>query len=471
MKEIVTAIDIGTTKIIALAGKKDQKGKIKILGTGSVKTPRNSVKRGVVLNITEAAKAIKQAVSIAEEKSGIRFKNAFIGIAGQHIKSQKSTHSLAIDSKDNLITQEHIDKMLGDMRNISLEPGEKILHVIPQNYIVNKESGVEQPVGMYGKRLMGSYHIVVGEMTSVQNIKRCVKNLNIEVNKLILEPLASAEAVLAEDEKEAGIALIDIGGGTTDMAIYYDGVLRHTAVIPYGGNVVTNDIRLGCSILKKYAEKIKVNHGKALSDFAKAEQHALIPGINGREKKEISLKTVAQIIQARMEEICEIIDFELINSEYKGKLGAGIALTGGGSLLQHLPQLMKYKTGLDVSLAKPGRILNVESMDIDNPKYSTAVGLIKLGLKYSNKITVPNISIKEERELLRESEEQKIREEVLRKEKEAEAKRKLAEEETKQKEEAERQTAEDEKKKRGMMEKLGSIFTNIFDERDTEMKD
>ncbi len=389
-EEYVTAIDIGTTKIVALAGRKDENGKIRILGTGTVPTPLESVKRGVVINIEEASVAIKEAVRKDEEASGVQFKNAFVGIAGQHIKSQKNSHSTLITSEDNEIRREDVEGLKNDMYNISLEPGEEIIHVIPQSYIVDKDPGVKRPVGMFGKKLVGNYHIVIGEVTSVKNIERCINRINIEVNGLFLEPLASSEAVLTNDEKEAGVALVDIGGGTTDIAVYFDGILRHTAVIPYGGDVITSDIKIGCSILNKYAEEVKINFGKALSDFAPANEVAVVPGISGREEKEISLKELAKIIQARMEEICEIIDFELKNSGYRNDLAAGIALTGGGSLLQHLPQLMKYKTGLDVKLALPGADLSNDSIKLNNPKFSTSVGLLKLGISNLHKVKAQN---------------------------------------------------------------------------------
>ncbi len=440
MKNYVTAIDIGTTKIIAIAGVKEMNNKIRILGIGSATTPQESVKRGVVLNIEEASKAIKIAVRRAEENSGIKFKNAFIGIAGQHIKSQKSSHSIHITSPDKEIKEEDVESLKNDMYNMSLDPGEEIIHVIPQNYIVDRETGVRNPAGMFGRRLVGNFHIVKGQITSVKNIERCVSRINISINNLFLEPIASAKSVLTEDEREAGVALVDIGGGTTDVAVYHDGILRHTAVIPYGGNVITSDIKIGCSILEKYAEKLKVKYGKALSDFAPENEVAVVPGISGREEKEISLKELAKIIQARMEEICEIIDFELKNSGYRNKLGAGIALTGGGSLLQHLPQLMRYKTGLDVKLALPGQYLTSDSIKLNNPKFSTAVGLIKLGIDNYDKI-------KEKKEVPKE--EVVIEEDV---------------QETKKQEKNERRNSG------RMFRYIKKMFVDFFDEKDVRVK-
>ncbi len=379
MRDKITAIDIGTTKIVALAGEKDEKGRVRIITKGTVPTPPKSVKRGVVQNIEQVSKAIKEAVEIAEKKSDIKFTSAYVGIAGQHIKSIQNSHSIFINSNDQLIKQEDVDKMTEEIKSITLEPGEEILDVIPQNFKVDMENGVSEPVGMHGKKLSGNYHIIIGEITSAKNIKRCIERIDISVNNLYLEPIASAEAVLTEDEKEAGVALVDIGGGTTDLAVYYDGVLRHTAVIPFGGDVITKDIKEAYQILNKHAEELKIECGTALSDFAKKDSLAVIPGISGREPKEISLSELSEVIQARMEEIINIINFEIINSGYRDKLAAGIALTGGGSLLENLQQLMKFITGLDVKLSKPANYASSGGARVHSPKLSTAVGLVMLG--------------------------------------------------------------------------------------------
>ncbi len=379
----ISAIDVGTTKIVAIIGKKAKNGRIRIMGMGSVKTPTSSVKRGVVLNVHEVAKAIKEAIEIAEEKSGLTIKNAYVGIAGQHIKSQISSHSIFLDSKNNEIKSHHIEKMRNDMYNMAMEAGEETLHVIPQTFQVDNEHGVTNPVGMYGNKLVGNYHVVIGEVTSAQNIIRCVERIGVNVNKLILEPLASAAAVLTEDEKEAGVALVDIGGGTTDIAIYYDGILRHTAVIPYGGNSVTNDIKVGYSILRRLAEELKTKFGYALAEFAPKDCVATIPGVSGRESKEIHLDILGQIIQARMEEIISLVDFQIQKSGYQEKLGAGVAITGGGSLLTGLSQLFNFKTGMSVRIANPVNYLAADERDeLKDPKYSTSVGLVVQGFDY-----------------------------------------------------------------------------------------
>ena len=247
---------------------------------------------------------------------------------------------------------------------------------------MDKESGVRNPVGMSGRRLEANFHIVIGKVASAKNIQKCVNRANIAVNALVLEPLASADAVLTTDEKEAGVALVDIGGGTTDIAVFYDGIIRHTAVIPFGGNVITKDIKEGCSILSRQAEQLKVQFGSALGDMEPENKIVSIKGISGREPKEISLKTLANIIQARMEEIIEAIIFEIENSGYADRLGAGISLTGGGSMMKNLPQLMNFKTGMDVRVGIPKAFYSSEMVnDASTPIFATGVGLILKGFE------------------------------------------------------------------------------------------
>ena len=379
--EYITAVDIGTTKIVAIVGKKAPNGRLEILGMGQA--PSTGVKRGVVLNIDETASSIQLAVSQAEEASGIKFENVYVGIAGQHIKSVKNRGIKYLDTELGEITQQVVDELFNDMKKLPIEAGEEIIHVIPQSYIVDNESGVKNPVGMTGRRLEGNFHIVIGQIASAKNIEKCINRVGMRVKKLILEPLASSEAVLTDDEKEAGVVLVDIGGGTTDLAVYYNGTIRHTAVIPFGGNVVTNDIKEGCAILHRYAESLKVQYGSAIAEMAPENRVVTIPGIGGRDSKEISFKSLASIIQARMEEIIDAIAFEIENSGFMEKLGAGIALTGGGALLRNLPQLMKFSTGLDVRIGLPNRYFNTGSNEkINQPQFSTSIGLVLKGARY-----------------------------------------------------------------------------------------
>jgi cell division protein FtsA len=373
-EKLITAIDIGTTKIVAIAGLVTDDGKVKVLGMG--KSPSRGVKRGVVLNIEETAAAIQEAVYHAQQISKITFSEVYVGIAGQHIKSMKNRHSKYIQAVDGEITQADLDELHIDMHNISMDAGEEIIHVIPQNYTVDQECGVKQPVGMFGKRLEANFHIVVGEVSSAKHIHRCIERSGLQVKQMILEPIASALAVLTNDEKEIGVAMVDIGGGTTDIAIYYDGILRHTAVIPFGSDVITRDVKDGCSILHRQAEKIKVQFGTALADTALEEQVISVPGVSGREPKLISIRFLSKIIQARMEEIIDYIVFEIENSGFASKLGAGITITGGGALLKHLRQLMSYKTSMDVNIGYPNRALFMDNPEINSPIFSTSIGLL-----------------------------------------------------------------------------------------------
>jgi len=382
-EKIVAAVDIGTTKIVSLVGKLNEQGKLEVLGINQ--TPSKGVKRGVVLNIEETVNAIQTTSSEAFQQSGIEFNEVFVGIAGQHIKSVKNRGYINRDSYDVEITRDDLQNLIDDMHKIPVDVGEEILHVLPQSYIVDNETGVKNPVGMFGKRLEANFHIVIGQISSARNIEKCINRVGLDVKQLVLEPLASSAAVLTNDEKEAGVALVDIGGGTTDVAVYYDEVIRHTAVIPFGGNVITRDIKEGCAILQRQAESLKVQFGSALGDLAQEDKVVTIPGISGREPKEISFRSLAFIIQSRMEEIIDAVSFEIENSGYMDNLSAGIVLTGGGSMLKHLNQLVKFKTGMDVRLGFPGEMMAADSSDeINQPMYSTSVGLLLKGLEYYN---------------------------------------------------------------------------------------
>lgn len=376
---ILAAIDIGTTKIVTIAGRMID-NKLEIIGMS--KTPSKGVKRGVVLNIEEAVSAIRYTVEEVEKQVGFRIKEAYVGIAGQHISSLQNRGYILRDSYEEEITKEDTEKLLSEMYKISIQPGEEIIHVIPQSYVVDNETGVKNPIGMFGKRLEGNYHIVIGQTSSARTIERCVNRVGIAVKKMILEPLASSAAVLTEDEIEAGVAMVDIGGGTTDIAVYYDDIIKHTAVIPFGGNVITKDVMEGCSILNKHAELLKIQYGSALGDLAEESKVVAVPGISGREPKEVSIKSLAYIIQSRMEEIIDHIVFQLEGSDFLEKLTAGLVITGGGSQLRHLPQLIKYRTGLDVRMGTPTvMVSNVNLKEVNHPMYSTSVGLLYKGFE------------------------------------------------------------------------------------------
>ena len=377
----IAAVDIGTTKIVAIIGKKTDDGRVEILAMS--KTPSNGVKRGVVLNIDDTVKSIKTVIDSVEKSTNIKVNNIFVGIAGQHIRSIRNSGYIHRNKFDEPITHADLLALKNDMYNIPIDIGEQIIHVIPQSYTVDQESGVKTPVGMFGKRIDANFHIVIGQVTSVRNIEACIKRLNMNTTGLILEPLASSSAVLTEDEIEAGVVLIDIGGGTTDIAVFYDNILRHTAVIPFGGNIITEDVKVACQILSRQAESLKIQFGSALAESAPSDQVITIPGIAGRKAKEISRHLLAEVIQARVEEIIEASMFEVDNSMFREKLAAGIVVTGGGSLLTNLSQLMSYKTGMDVRIGAPRKgALGDQIKKEELPMYSTSVGLIYKGFEF-----------------------------------------------------------------------------------------
>lgn len=378
--EIVVGLDIGTTKIVAIVGRKNEFGKLEILGMG--RSESIGVTRGVVSNIEKTVNSIQAAVAQAEDESGVEIKIVSVGIAGQHIRSLQHRAVKIRNDLDQEIVQQDIDEMVGEMYKLMMLPGEEIIHVIPQEYIVDNEQGIKDPIGMAGVRLEANCHIITGQIAAAKNIYKCVHKSNIEVADIILEPLASSESVLSEEEKEAGVVLVDIGGGTTDVAIFQDGIIRHTAVIPFGGNVITEDIKQGCSIIKNHAELLKVKFGSALASENLENERVTIPGLRGRDPKEISVKNLAHIIQARMEEIIEHIYYEIKNSGYEKKLIAGIVLTGGGAQLKHLSQLFEYVTGMDTRIGYPTEHLaSGNPQNITSPMYATGVGLVLKGFE------------------------------------------------------------------------------------------
>ncbi|MBI5541638.1 MAG: cell division protein FtsA [Bacteroidia bacterium] len=390
LNDIISAIDIGTTKIVAIIGKKEIDGKFRILGIG--KAPSKGVKRGNVLNIEETVNSIKAAVEIAEQKAQIKVTDVYVGIAGQNIKCIRNSGYVNRPSYDQEITAEDVDFLTQDQYRIGLEPGEEIIHVLPQSYSVDGENGVK-PIGICGKRLEGNFHIVIGKTMNIKNLKRCVERAGLRLKSLVLEPLASSSAVLTEDEKEAGVALIDIGGGTTDLAIYYEGTISHTAVVPFGGNVLTSDVKSAYNILERHAEELKMQFGSALAEATGDDEIVTVPGVSGRNAKEISQKSLANVLQARMEEIIGAIEFQIENSGYADRLGAGIVLTGGGALLKNLPQLVSFKTGHEIRIGYPIQYLTSDvKEDVNSPMYSTSVGLMMIGEEEMRKSGTPSFA-------------------------------------------------------------------------------
>lgn len=380
----IVGLDIGTTKIAAIVGRRNEHGKIEILGYG--RTESIGVKRGMVSNIENTVQSIKLAVEEAEAKSGVEIKYVNVGIAGQHIKSLQHRGNLIRGNADDEIAQPDIDNLINNMYNLNMNPGEEVIDVIPQDFIIDGEQGIKHPVGMLGNSLEANFHIIIGQTAAAKNIYKCVRKAGLEVVELILEPIASAEAVLSDEEKEAGVVLVDIGGGTTDIAIFQDHIIRHTAVIPFGGDIITEDVKEGCSIIKKHAEELKVKFGSALAGENREEEVVAIPGLRGRPPKEITLKNLANIIQARMEEIIENIYYEIKNSGFEKKLIAGIVLTGGGAQLKHVRQLTEYMTGMDVRIGYPNEHLAPGCPEeMTSPMYATGIGLVIMGLqRYEN---------------------------------------------------------------------------------------
>ena len=377
--DIIVGLDIGTTKIAAIVGQRNEHGKVEILGMG--RSESLGVMRGMVANIEKTVASIMEAVKEAEAKSGVEIRDVHVGIAGQHIKSMQHRGMVTRNNINDEISRKDINAIVDDMYKLAMPPGEEIIHVIPQEFIVDNEQGIKDPIGMSGIRLEANCHIITGLITAANNIQKCVTKAGLKTVDLILEPLASAEAVLTEEEKEAGVVLVDIGGGTTDIAIFQDGIIRHTAVIPFGGNVITDDIKEGCSIIRNQAELLKVKFGSALARQMKENEIVSIPGLRGREPKEISVKNLASIIQARMEEIIENVYYEIKSSGFEKKLIAGIVITGGGSQLKHINQLVEYITGMDTRIGHPNEHLGKGVDEVKSPMYATGVGLVIKGLQ------------------------------------------------------------------------------------------
>ncbi|MBU2525973.1 MAG: cell division protein FtsA [Bacteroidetes bacterium] len=384
-KNIAVGLDIGTTKIVAMIGAYNEYGKVEILGIGRAKSL--GVHRGVVNNITQTIQSIQAAVQDAETQTSMKIKEVVVGIAGQHIRSLQHSDYITRSNSEAVIDPKDIEKLVSQVYKLAMLPGEEIIHVLPQEYKVDGQPEIKEPIGMYGGRLEANFHVVVGQLSSIRNVGRCIKSAGLELAEITLEPLASADAVLSQEEKEAGVALIDIGGGTTDLAIFKDGIIRHTAVIPFGGNVITEDIKEGCSIIEKQAELLKIKFGSAWPGENKENEIVSIPGLRGRDPKEITLKNLSKIIHARVVEIIEQVYLEIKNyghEEQKKKLIAGIVLTGGGAQLKHLKQLVEYITGMDTRIGFPNEHLAGDSdSEATSPVYATAVGLLMNALENS----------------------------------------------------------------------------------------
>jgi cell division protein FtsA len=390
--EIIVGLDIGTTKIAAIVGRRNDLGKIDVLGYG--RSESIGVRRGVITNIENTVQSIQAAVKEAEARSGVNIRTVNVGIAGQHIRSLQHRGNMIRRNPDIEISQEDLDYLTTSMYNLAMNPGEKIIDVIPQEYTIDGESGVKEPKGQMGHQIEANFHIITGQTSAAMNILKCVQKAGYNVENMILEPLASSESVLSDEEKEAGVVLVDIGGGTTDIAIYLDGIIRHTAVIPFGGDIITEDIKTGCSIIKKHAEDLKVKFGSALARENKNEEVVAIPGLRGRPPKEITLKNLASIIQARMEEIIEYVYQEIKSTGLERRLIGGIVLTGGGAMLKHIEQLTQFMTAMDTRIGYPSEHLaSTVPEEVTSPMYATGIGLVMLGLQRFEKTKSLNTEV------------------------------------------------------------------------------
>ncbi len=377
---IIVGLDIGTTKIAAIAGRKNEFGKLEILGFGRANS--SGVQHGQVLNIDQTIKAIQQAlVNCYESNKDLEISEVYVGIAGHHIKSLQTRGDIVRQEPENEIQSWEIDQLINNQRKTFIPAGDQIIDVIPQDFHVDNIQNIKDPVGFNGVKVGANFHIITGDRNAIRNINRAVQRSGLETKDLVLQPLASASAVMSDIDMEAGVAILDIGGGTSDLAIFYEGILKHTAVIPFGGENITNDIRLGLGVLKSQAEAMKVQFGSALADEAKANAYITIPGLKGMPAKEISVKNLAQIIQARMSEILDFVSYHLKQVGLDSRaLNGGVILTGGGSQLKHLIQLTEYTTGLNARIGLPNEHLAPNHIEeLKKPMYATCIGLILKG--------------------------------------------------------------------------------------------
>lgn len=397
MKEqdrIVVGLDMGTTKVCAIVASLDAQGRTHILGVG--KAPSDGLNRGVVINIDKSVNAIRTAIEQAQLASGIEVNSVNVGIAGDHIRSMRSKGVITINNRDNEITVEDVERLLEDCQRIMLPTDQQILHVIPQEFVVDGQDGISDPVGMSGMRMEAEVHIITGLVSAAKNIYRCVERAGYQVADIILEPLASSYSVLDDEEKEAGVVLVDIGGGTSDLAIFQDNTIRHTAVIAIAGKKVTDDIRMGLSVLDDQAEKLKCNHGEAYVNMIEEDEAITVPGIAGRPPKEITKSILGKIIQARMEEILEIVAIEIKRSGYVDSLSAGVVLTGGGSLIKNICPLANEVLGMDAKIGTPLGLSGGLTEEVNNPIYATGVGLVMHAIRTdkgeNNQVMIPSSS-------------------------------------------------------------------------------
>lgn len=396
--DYVAAIDLGTTKVVALVAKRNEEGKLQILGLSQ--TESLGIKKGMVVNIEDTVNAIKTTVSDVKQKTGIDFDHVYVGIAGQHIRSIRSRRGVSIDSPDHEVCAEDVKELIADMHNVTVEPGEMVLHVLPNTFWID-DKVAEKPVGMMGRQLDGEFKIVLGRHEAVVIIERCIERAGLKMNDIILEPLASAKSVLTEEEKNAGVALIDIGGGTSDLIIYRNGRVCHTAVIPFGGDSIDKDIMEVCNVLLSQARELKEKYGCAIADVDEDVTYS-IPGINGRSPRTISASTLSTIIQARMKEILDFVQYQIEVARCANSLGVGVVITGGGALLRHMSHLTHFVLGQEVRIGLPGDYFLDDAQKYNKPQYSTVLGLAQMALDgeaaktvYPNSEVIAQVETKE----------------------------------------------------------------------------
>jgi len=377
---IIVGLDIGTTKIAAIAGRKNEFGKLEILGFGKAKS--NGVEHGKVLNIDQAIKAIQLALqNCYSSNPDLEINEVYVGIAGHHIKSLQTRGDIVRHDPENEIQSSEIDVLIDNQRKTFIPAGDQIIDVIPQEFYVDNIPNIKNPVGYNGVKVGANFHIITGDRNAIKNINRAVTKSGLTTKDLVLQPLASASAVMSDIDMEAGVAILDIGGGTSDLAIFHEGILKHTTVIPFGGENITEDIKMGLGVLKHQAEALKTQFGTALVDEKKNNVFITIPGLKGMPAKEISINNLSKIIQARMSEILDFVTYHLRQVSLDSRLlNGGVILTGGGSQLKHLIQLTEYATGLNARIGLPNEHLAANHIDeLKKPMYATCIGLILKG--------------------------------------------------------------------------------------------
>jgi cell division protein FtsA len=373
-RNLLVALDIGTSKVVSLVGEINAHDQIEVIGLGS--QPSKGLKRGVVVNIEATVQSIQQAVEEAELMAGCQIHSAFTGIAGSHIRSLNSHGIVAI--RDVEVTKSDVDRVIDAARAVAIPADQKIIHVLPQEFIIDHQEGIREPIGMSGVRLEARVHLVTGALSAAQNIMKCVKRCGLEVSDMVLEQLASSYSVLTDDEKELGVCLVDIGGGTTDIAIFSDGSIRHTAVIPIAGDQVTNDIAVALRTPTQNAEEIKLKYGCALTDIASSEEMIEVPGVGDRPRRRINKHGLAEVIEPRYEELFRLVQAELRRSGYEDAVASGIVLTGGASQMQGAVELAENIFRIPVRLGIPQGVTGLSEV-INNPVYATSVGLLLSG--------------------------------------------------------------------------------------------